>query len=165
MHQLHAPWRMEYVGLPQPPGCLFCRVWEAPAEQDKDNLVIHRTPHALVMLNRFPYNAGHLMVAPRSHVPNLTDLEDEDLMALMRLVRISLQALGVAFAPEGYNVGTNIGRAAGAGIPDHVHMHLVPRWNGDTNFMPVLGEVKVLNEHLASTWERLRAAFQNLHIG
>ena len=159
MQHLYAPWRMEYIGGPEPTGCLFCRVREASPDQDAANLVVHRDPGALVMLNRFPYNSGHVMVAPRAHVGDLVDLDDDATLALMRLVRRSLRVLERALTPHGANVGVNIGRAAGAGIPDHVHVHIVPRWNGDTNFMPVVGEVKIVNEHLTRTREKLVAAF------
>ncbi|MFZ0217633.1 MAG: HIT domain-containing protein [Candidatus Dormiibacterota bacterium] len=159
MEHLHAPWRMAYIGGPEPPGCLFCRVREAPAAEDETNLLLLREPEALVMLNKFPYNAGHLLVAPRAHVGTLTDLDDEQTLALMQLVRRSLHVLQEAMSPGGFNVGVNIGRPAGAGIPDHVHFHVVPRWDGDANFMPVIGEVKVVNEHLQQTWANLRAGF------
>jgi len=159
MRNLHAPWRMEYISGPEQTGCLFCRVREAPADQDRENLLVHRADDALVMLNRFPYSSGHLMVAPRAHVGSLVDLDDAQTLAVMRLVRRSLAALDAAMTPHGYNVGANLGRVAGAGIPDHVHVHVVPRWNGDTNFMPVLGEVKVISEHLERTWEKVTAAF------
>jgi ATP adenylyltransferase len=162
MPQLHAPWRMEYIGGPQPPGCLFCRVQDAPAEQDADNLVIHRAPLAVVMLNRFPYTSGHLLIAPRAHVPSLVDLDDETSLELMRLARRALRAFAPVLGPDGCNVGVNIGKVAGAGIPDHVHLHLVPRWNGDTNFMPVLADVTIINEHLQRTWEKLKAAFDEV---
>jgi ATP adenylyltransferase len=111
------------------------------------------------MLNRFPYNPGHVMVAPRAHQGSLAALADDQMTAMMRLVQRSEQVLERVMSPEGFNVGVNVGRAAGAGIPDHVHMHMVPRWNGDTNFMPVLDEVKVVNEHLERTWEKLVEAF------
>jgi ATP adenylyltransferase len=159
MRNLYAPWRMEYIGAPPQPGCLFCRVREAPPEDDRRNLVLHRAPDALVMLNKFPYNPGHLMVAPRAHEGSLAALDDEQVLALMRLVQRSQRVVEQVMSPEGFNVGVNMGRAAGAGIPDHVHVHLVPRWNGDTNFLPVLAEVKVVNEHLERTWEKLSPAF------
>lgn len=159
MRSLYAPWRMEYIGAPQDPGCLFCRVREAPPEEDRSNLLVRREPEALVILNKFPYNPGHVMVAPRAHVGSLTELDDEQVLALMRLVQASQRVLERLMSPEGFNIGVNVGRVAGAGIPDHVHVHVVPRWNGDTNFLPVLGEVKVVNEHLERTWERLTAAF------
>ncbi len=159
MRNLYAPWRMEYIAGPAPAGCLFCRAREAPSSDDADNLVVHRDPEALVIMNRYPYNSGHLMVAPRHHTGSLTGLDDPATLALWGLVRRALEVLRELMAPEGFNVGVNEGRAAGAGIPDHVHVHVVPRWNGDTNFMPVVGEVKVVNEHLRRTWERLTAAF------
>ena len=120
---------------------------------------MHRDPQALAMMNKFPYNNGHLMIAPRAHVGSLTQLDDDQLLAVMGLVRRSLRVLEGVMEPEGFNVGANIGRVAGAGIPDHVHIHVVPRWNGDTNFLPVLSEVKVINEHLDRTWEKLSQAF------
>jgi ATP adenylyltransferase len=159
MRTLYAPWRMEYLTGPAQPGCLFCRVQEAPPEDDRGNLVVRREPDAVVVLNKFPYNSGHVMVAPRAHVGSLTDLGDEQTLALMRLVRRSLVVLEELLRPDGFNAGVNLGRVAGAGIPDHVHMHVVPRWNGDTNFMPVLGEVKVIGEHLDRTWEKVAEAF------
>jgi len=158
VEHLYAPWRMEYIGGTPEPGCLFCRAREADAGQDRHNLLVWRGPDAIVMLNKFPYNSGHVMVAPRAHVPSLEDLDDDDALALHRALTLALRALRRELAPEGFNVGVNIGRVAGAGIPDHVHLHAVPRWNGDTNFMPVLAETKVINEHLSATAQKLRAA-------
>jgi ATP adenylyltransferase len=111
------------------------------------------------MLNRFPYNPGHVMVAPAAHVAELEDLDDAQTADLMRALKRAITVLRASLKPEGFNVGANTGRAAGAGIPDHVHLHVVPRWNGDTNFMPVLAEVKVVNEHLLQTAAKLREAF------
>jgi ATP adenylyltransferase len=159
VEHLYAPWRMEYIGGTPKPGCLFCRVREAGPAEDRRNLVVWRGERALVMLNKFPYNSGHLMVAPRAHVPSLEQLDDDDALALHRALALALKALRRELQPEGFNVGVNIGKVAGAGIPDHVHVHAVPRWNGDTNFMPVLAETKVVNEHLERTWEKLAAAF------
>jgi ATP adenylyltransferase len=159
MRNLYAPWRMAYIGAPQQPGCLFCRTFDASPDDDRENLVVRREATALAMMNRFPYNNGHLMVAPRAHRGSLTGLDDDQLLAVMRLTRTSISVLEEVMSPEAFNVGVNIGRAAGAGVPGHVHVHIVPRWNGDTNFMPVLGEVKVINEHLEATWEKLAAAF------
>jgi ATP adenylyltransferase len=159
MRNLYAPWRMEYIAAEPQPGCLFCRVRQAPPEDDRENLVVRRDGDALVMLNKFPYNSGHVLVAPRAHVGSLEDLDDGQTAGLMRLVRRSLTVLRGVMAPAGFNVGANIGRPAGAGIPDHVHVHVVPRWDGDTNFVPVLAEVKVINEHLDRTWEKVAAAF------
>ena len=159
MEHLYAPWRMEYIGAEQPDGCLFCRVREADPSEDRANLVVWRGADALVMLNKFPYNSGHVMVAPRAHVGSFEDLEEVAAIALHRALGSSLRALREVSKPEGFNVGANLGRVAGAGIPDHVHLHVVPRWSGDTNFMPVLAETKVVNEHLERTWEKLRARF------
>jgi ATP adenylyltransferase len=159
MRNLYAPWRMEYIEAGPTPGCLFCSAFATPASEHSALRVVTRADGALAMLNKFPYNPGHLMVAPRAHVGSLTDLDDGQLLSLMGLVRRTLGVLRVSLRPEGFNVGVNEGRVAGAGIPDHVHVHVVPRWNGDTNFMPVLGDVKVVGEHLDRTWEKLSAAF------
>jgi ATP adenylyltransferase len=158
MERLWAPWRMKYIGGEQRPGCLFCRVLENPEDPDA-SLVVWRPEGAVVMLNKFPYNSGHALVAPRAHRSTLEDLPDDETAQLMRAVQVTLRVLRTTLKPEGFNVGTNIGRAAGAGIPDHVHLHVVPRWNGDTNFMPVLDDVKVINEALEQTAEKLRPAF------
>jgi ATP adenylyltransferase len=158
MERLWAPWRMEYINQEPKPGCLFCRVIENPSDPDAE-LVVWRPDGAIVMLNKFPYNAGHVMVAPVAHKGDLADLDDSESAALMAALRRTITVLRAALQPEGFNVGANIGRAAGAGIPDHVHLHVVPRWNGDTNFMPVIGEVKIVNEHLVRTAEKLREAF------
>ncbi len=158
MERLWAPWRMEYVGKEPRPGCLFCRVIENADDPDA-SLVVWRPEGAIVMLNKFPYNSGHVMVVPVAHKPDLAELSDEESASLMSALRRTLKVLRAELTPEGFNVGANIGRVSGAGIPDHVHLHVVPRWNGDTNFMPVLAEVKVINEHVERTAEKLRAAF------
>jgi ATP adenylyltransferase len=158
MERLWAPWRMQYIGGEQRPGCLFCRVIENPSDPDAE-LVVWRPDNAIVMLNKFPYNPGHLMVAPRAHKASLEDLDDSEGAELMTAVRATLKVVRATLNPEGFNVGANIGRPAGAGIPDHVHLHVVPRWNGDTNFMPVLDDVKVIPEALAQTAAKLRQSF------
>lgn len=158
MERLWAPWRMEYITGEQRPGCLFCRVLDNPEDKDSE-LVVWRPPGALVMLNRFPYNPGHVMVAPAAHVGELEDLDDAQTADLMRTLKRAITVLRASLKPEGFNLGANTGRAAGAGIADHVHLHVVPRWNGDTNFMPVLADVKVVNEHLLTTAAKLREAF------
>jgi ATP adenylyltransferase len=160
MERLWAPWRMAYINQEPQPGCLFCRVLADPSDPDAD-LVVWRPEDAIVILNKFPYNPGHVMVAPAAHKGDLADLNDAESASLMRALRRTITVVRQALTPEGFNVGTNIGRAAGAGIPDHVHLHVVPRWNGDTNFMPVLSEVKVINEHLQQTAEKLRQAFSS----
>jgi ATP adenylyltransferase len=158
MERLWAPWRMQYIGGEQRPGCLFCHVIEHPDDPDAD-LVVWRPDGAIVLLNKFPYNPGHAMVAPIAHVPTLEDLDDEQSLALMRALRRTLTVLRTTMKPDGLNAGANIGRAAGAGVPDHVHVHVVPRWNGDTNFMAVIDDVKIVNEALVQTAEKLKRAF------
>ncbi|TMC14301.1 MAG: HIT domain-containing protein [Chloroflexi bacterium] len=157
MDQLWAPWRMAYIGGQPEPGCLFCRVLADPAK-DEENFVLFRPAGALVMLNRFPYNSGHLLIAPIRHTGELAELAADEVGALMSALQRMLTILGEVVTPDGFNLGANLGRTAGAGIPDHVHFHVVPRWNGDTNFMPVLAETKVINEHLMATAAKLRAA-------
>jgi ATP adenylyltransferase len=144
--QLWAPWRLDYVqSADEQPGCVFCLARDG---DDEERLVVHRGDRTLVLLNRFPYSSGHLMVAPARHVGDLAELADEEALEVHRLATRALAALRETYAPEGYNLGWNLGRVAGAGIVDHVHLHVVPRWGGDTNFMPVLADVKVLPEHL-----------------
>jgi ATP adenylyltransferase len=150
--QLWAPWRLEYVEQPdEEDGCFLC----APA----DRYVVHRGERTLVVLNKFPYSSGHLLVAPARHVGELTELDDAEALEVHREAVAGLAALRSAYAPDGVNLGWNLGRAAGAGLVDHVHLHVVPRWSGDTNFMPVLADVKVLPEHLDETRRRLAAAW------
>jgi ATP adenylyltransferase len=158
MKRLWAPWRMEYIAGEQRPGCLFCRVIEHPDDKDAE-LVVWRPEGAIVMMNKFPYNPGHTLVAPARHLPGPENLDDEQTTLLMRALRRTVDVLRSTLNPEGFNIGTNIGRAAGAGIPDHVHFHVVPRWTGDTNFMPVIDDVKIVNEALEKTAEKLREAF------
>ena len=157
MKQLWAPWRLEYVAAAdEQEGCIFCLAEEG---DDEERLVVRRGERAFVLLNKFPYTSGHLMVAPRRHVGDVADLTDDEVLELHRLAAQGLAALAETFAPQGYNLGWNLGRIAGAGIVDHVHMHVVPRWAGDTNFMPVLADVKVLPEALADTRRKLAAAW------
>jgi ATP adenylyltransferase len=158
MERLWAPWRMQYIGGEPRPGCLFDRVIANPADDDA-KLVVWRPEGAIVLLNKFPYNPGHAMVAPHAHKPSLEDLDDAELLQLMRAVRRTFTVLRTVMNPHGFNAGVNIGREAGAGIPDHVHFHIVPRWNGDTNFMAVIDDVKIVNEALEQTAEKLRKAF------
>lgn len=149
---------MEYITADPKPGCLFCRVIDNPDDPDAE-LVVWRPEGALVMLNKFPYNAGHVMVAPIAHIGELDELDDAQTAYLMGATKRAIAVLRETLKPHGFNIGANTGRAAGAGIPDHVHLHVVPRWNGDTNFMPVLAEVKTVNEHLLQTAAKLRKAF------
>jgi ATP adenylyltransferase len=154
---LWAPWRLEYVGsADEQEGCVFCL---AAAGDDEEGLVVKRGEHGFVLLNKFPYASGHLMIAGYRHVGDLGDLEDNEVLEIHRLASQGLGALAQTYSPQGYNLGWNLGRIAGAGIVDHVHLHVVPRWAGDTNFMPVLADVKVLPEHLAETRRKLAAAW------
>ncbi len=158
MERLWAPWRMQYLEeAAPPPGCFFCA---AGASDDLGaHLAIARDAHAVTMLNKFPYGHGHLLVAPIRHVALPEELSDGEYDGLMHAVRRAARALRAAFDPEGMNLGMNLGRAAGAGVADHCHWHLLPRWNGDTNFMPVIGDVRVMSEHLHATLERVRAHY------
>ena len=154
---LWAPWRLEYVGSAgEQEGCFFCAALTAP---DDEGLVVHRGERVFVLLNKFPYSSGHLLVAPVRHTGEFADLDDEEALELHRLAGRGVAALADTYRPEGYNLGWNLGRVAGAGLVDHVHLHVVPRWAGDTNFMPVLADVKVLPEHLEETRRRLAAAW------
>jgi ATP adenylyltransferase len=154
---LWAPWRLEYIQqADELEGCVFCL---AAAGTDEDTLVVHRGEHAFALLNRFPYASGHLMVAPYRHVADFGALSDEEVLELHRLAGSGMAALAETFEPQGYNLGWNLGRIAGAGVVDHVHQHVVPRWAGDTNFMPVLADVKVLPEHLSETRAKLATAW------
>lgn len=161
MERLWTPWRMEYIKSAttddEAEGCIFC---DLPADGDDERtLILARGDHAFVILNRYPYNPGHLMVAPFRHVGDLAELEDEDLAETVALVRDSVRALRDEWQPSGFNVGMNLGRVAGAGVPGHLHWHVVPRWHGDSNFMPVIGQTKVLPELLEETYRKLRPAF------
>jgi ATP adenylyltransferase len=155
---LWAPWRLEYIAhADEQDGCVFCA--EAGGELGDDTLVVQRGERCLALLNKFPYSSGHLMVAPLRHVGGFEELDDAEALELHRLAGDGMAALAAVYAPQGFNLGWNLGRVAGAGIVDHVHQHVVPRWGGDTNFMPVLADVKVLPEHLRETRERLAAAW------
>ncbi len=158
--RLHAPWRMEYIEQAGKAvaGCIFCDV---PRQQcDRANYLIYRGSANFIILNAFPYNNGHLMVIPYQHTALLEELPIETMTEMMHLAMLAIKALKRAMAPNGFNVGMNIGRTAGAGIAEHVHLHIVPRWNGDTNFMPVIGNTRVLPESLERTWEKICAAFE-----
>jgi ATP adenylyltransferase len=157
MDRLWATWRMRYIeSADAQPGCIFC---DFPAEQrDPERLILHRGQHTFIILNAYPYSNGHLMVTPYRHTANLDDLEDAELLDLMANTRLAVNLLKAAFKPDGFNIGINMGRVAGAGIADHVHMHIVPRWSGDTNFMTVIGDARVIPESLDVVYERLKKA-------
>jgi ATP adenylyltransferase len=157
MDQLWAPWRLSYVASSpksaDDPGCFICR--GLAASDDRANLIALRTAHSTVILNRFPYNNGHLLVAPLAHKGELSELTDDEMLDLQQVLRRMIGLLSEAMRPDGYNVGLNLGRVAGAGLPGHLHWHIVPRWNGDTNFMPVLADVKVIPQSLDALYELL----------
>jgi ATP adenylyltransferase len=150
---LWAPWRMQYVAGPRPGGCILCD--KAKEDEDAKNFILARGPLTYVLLNIYPYNCGHLMIAPYRHVAVLESLSSEEKGEMIAWASTSERILREAFQAEGFNIGINIGKIAGAGIDGHLHMHVVPRWNGDTNFMPVLGETKVIPEHLEETYAKL----------
>ncbi len=159
MDYLWTPWRYQYVTSgDKPGGCVFCAA--AASEDDRANLVVHRGGEAFVILNRFPYTSGHLMIVPYQHVATLGELSEAALLETARLARAVEGLLREVYHPDGMNLGMNLGKSAGAGIAAHLHLHALPRWSGDTNFMTVVGETRVLPEALDITWQRLRAAFQ-----
>ena len=160
MERLWAPWRLQYVTKGEEPRLHLLR--QAPAGDDRAAYVVHRGTHAFVMLNAFPYNNGHIMVAPYAHIADLEALPPDTIHEMMDLAQLSTRALKSTFGPDGLNLGFNLGAAAGAGIKDHLHLHLVPRWVGDTNFMPVIGDVRVIPESLEQTYDKLSEAFARL---
>jgi ATP adenylyltransferase len=153
MSNIWAPWRAEYILGPKSNGCLFC---DAPKSDDP--LIIERAEHCFAIMNRFPYTAGHCMVSPFRHTGDISDLDSEESSAMFDLVKKIVCAMKTTMKPEGFNIGINMGTSAGAGIADHVHIHIVPRWIGDTNFMPVLGEVHMVSEHILNTLAKIKGA-------
>jgi len=161
MKVLWAPWSMNYIlSDGKEESCIFC-----PGKKrgkDEERLILHVSPQTMVIMNRYPYNNGHLLVAPVRHVSGLESLSDGETLELLQMVRRSIDILKEIMLPEGFNVGLNLGRVAGAGMEEHLHFHIVPRWNGDTNFMTVHGEVRVIPEHLKETYKKLRPHFDKL---
>jgi ATP adenylyltransferase len=160
MERLWAPWRMSYIdgigGDGSHNSCFLCTARDS--KEDRRSLVFLRQPHAFAVLNHFPYNNGHTLVVPTAHKGNLEDLADDEMLALMHLARNVMTLQKRLMRPDGFNVGFNFGRAAGAGLPEHLHLHIVPRWNGDTNYMPVLADIKVIPQSLEDLYDRLLAA-------
>ncbi len=156
---LWSPWRYQYLTAPERArGCIFCAMAASP-ERDEESLIVFRAKHNFIVLNRFPYTSGHLMVVPYRHAPELAGIDAETAAELMELARRAESRLRALYKPDGLNLGMNIGESAGAGIAGHIHMHVLPRWSGDANFMTTIGETRVLPEELTVTWSRLRAAF------
>jgi ATP adenylyltransferase len=155
MEYLWAPWRIEYIQRASESGCILCQ--KPREDNDEANFILYRGQHNFIILNAFPYNPGHLMVAPYRHIADLQDLGDAEAKEHFDIIKKGLELLNEVMEPAGFNIGLNMGKVAGAGIADHLHTHIVPRWQGDTNFMPVLSDTKVLSEALTSTYRRLRA--------
>lgn len=157
MERIWAPWRVTYISnAAAEDGCIFCRA--GAADNDRERLVLARREHSLIMLNRYPYTCGHLMAAPLRHKSGMDDLDDDELLDLMHGVRQACAMLHEVAHPDGINIGMNVGKVAGAGVEEHLHIHIVPRWVGDTNFMTVVGDVRVIPEGLMETYDRLVAA-------
>jgi len=159
MRVLWAPWRMDYILSDKEQTCIFCEL--PKQDRDRENLILYRSAHNFVMMNRYPYNNGHIMVVPYLHVPALDALGDEILLDFMKVTSHAIASIRKAFMPEGFNIGINIGKIAGAGMEEHMHLHMVPRWAGDTSFMTVFDDVRVIPEHVMSTYDKLFAAFQS----
>jgi len=159
VERLWRDWRMAYIESARDPdeGCIFC---ELPQKEPEEALVLRRTSEAFVLMNLYPYNPGHLMVAPLRHTGSLEDLHAEEMRQAGELLQTSVKVLQEVLSPDGFNVGMNLGRVAGAGYPGHLHWHVVPRWSGDANYMPILGEARVLPELVGATFEKLRGGFQ-----
>ncbi len=158
MERLWAPWRMEYILNNKSADCIFCL--PPDLECDPERLLLYRTGLSLVMLNRYPYTNGHLLIAPNRHTAEIEGLTNEEMLDLFRTLGLCKRILQETARPDGFNVGINLGRAAGAGVEDHIHLHIVPRWGGDTNFMSVIPDVRIMPENLTVTFERLLPAFQ-----
>ena len=158
MKHLWSPWRLEYLTAPKADGCIFCHA--VKSDKDRENLVLLRGERAFLILNRFPYNNGHFMSVPCVHVSTLEDLDAPTLTEMMLLLNRGLAALRATMQPQGFNIGANLGRVAGAGIEDHVHIHAVPRWSGDTNFMPVVADMRVVPATWLQTYDSLKAALE-----
>jgi ATP adenylyltransferase len=156
--RLWAPWRLEYIEGEKPDECIFCAA--ISAGDDRAKHVVHRGEHCFVILNAYPYNNGHVMIAPYEHVASIEVLDEPALLELMTLTQRSLGALRDAYGPEGFNIGINQGKIAGAGVEDHAHLHIVPRWGADTNFMPVIGDTRVLPQSLEDSYAELVPRFR-----
>ncbi|HID32071.1 MAG TPA: HIT domain-containing protein [bacterium (Candidatus Stahlbacteria)] len=155
MKKIWAPWRMEYIRKIDKSTCIFC--YALKKEDDRESLILNRGMKSFIIMNRFPYNPGHLMVAPNRHIGDFKDLSDDEIVELIRNVDEAIRILREKMSPEGFNLGINLGRVAGAGVEGHLHIHIVPRWQGDTNFMPIIGEAKVISESLRDTYELLKS--------
>ncbi len=156
---LYSPWRIKYILSEKEKGCIFCI--KPSEDNDEKNLILYRSKHSFVIMNIYPYNNGHIMVVPMRHTSTLQDLSDEELFDLMKTVKLSEKVIKTVYHPDGMNIGINLGKAAGAGIDEHLHIHIVPRWNGDVNFMTVIGGFRVIPEAFESSYIKLKEAFDN----
>jgi ATP adenylyltransferase len=160
MDQIWAPWRMEFITQGGAHECFICI--KQREDKDEANYILYRGKHNLIILNAYPYNPGHLLIAPYRHIGDFGDMKEKELKEHYYLIKKSVKLLGNIIKPAGFNIGMNLGRVAGAGLADHIHSHVVPRWQGDTNFMPVVAETKVLSEALAGTYKKLFGRFSEL---
>ena len=155
-----APWRMKYIREAREDGCIFRNRIER--NDDRNDLILYRGNHGFIIMNLYPYNNGHLMVAPNRHLGDITELTGDESAELFSHVQLSVKMLKNTMNPDGFNIGVNMGKVAGAGVADHIHVHIVPRWTGDTNFMPVVGEVKIISEHILATYDSLLHSLKSL---
>jgi len=160
LDRLWAPWREKFILCEKEPGCFLCRT--SREKQDRRNLILHRGETCFVILNRYPYNNGHVMIAPYRHLGRLEELKPDELAELMTTAQVCVKALKSGLKPQGINLGMNLGKVSGAGVADHIHLHLVPRWQGDTNFMPIFAQTKVVSVGLADTYRLLKKEFKSL---
>ncbi|MEO0270599.1 MAG: HIT domain-containing protein [candidate division WOR-3 bacterium] len=164
MKKLWAPWRIQYIKtLEKEKGCIFCI--KPKEKRDEENFILKRGKKCFIILNKFPYNSGHLMIAPYRHTGKIENLKDEESLEIFNFLKLSIKALKKSIKPHGFNIGINIGKIAGAGYPGHVHLHVVPRWGGDTNFMPVIGETKIIPEEIERTFKILYPFFNEENKG
>lgn len=162
MKNLWAPWRKEFILGEKEKGCIFCK--RLKEKKDKKNLILFRGKSCFVILNRFPYNSGHLMVSPKRHIGKLEKLKDFELFELIKLTQLSVKVLKDVLKPHGFNLGVNLQKVSGAGIADHLHIHIVPRWNGDTNFMPVLADTKLISISLDEIYQKIKEKFDKISL-
>ncbi|RZN70419.1 MAG: HIT domain-containing protein [Candidatus Methanolliviera hydrocarbonicum] len=156
--KIFAPWRIGYIQATKDEGCILC---DLPREErDEENLILHRGKSSFIIMNRYPYNPGHLMIAPYKHVGVIEELDTDEIYEIIDLCKLAIRAIKSCMEPDGFNIGMNLGRIAGAGIDDHIHLHIVPRWSGDTNFMPVLAGTDVIPEALEETYKKLKEALE-----
>ena len=160
MKRIFAPWRIRYIMSPKHDGCIFC---DFPREnRDEERLIVYRGKTCFVIMNNYPYNPGHVMISPYRHVGEIEKLEEGELLEMMVLAQKTVEVIKREMSPDGFNLGINLGKVAGAGIEDHIHLHIVPRWNGDTNFMPVIADVRVIPEAVEETYKKLKDGFEKL---